>query len=300
MRLVGVAELPVDLVGNQEQVVPAAEFSDGYHLAAAEEFARGVAGIAEQHGAGPPVHELLEFRYVRNSETVMYVGGYGPEGYAVQVREGLVVRVVGFDHDYLVSLVGDYLHRVGEGLASRYLDQQLADLDVYAYFPVVFLHQPFAELHQSGRIGVGEVMQFPARVRHGIECAVRRLYVRSADIQVIDFHAFRLRRVGERNKLSDCRCRHQTGFFGNSKGHGEKLYITQIYPIRNINQNPGPPSVSPAESRARRLRARVLRTSVSDWCPLRPEALPSQDGRKAVPSRPASLRRSSRSSSVTR
>ena len=172
MGLVGIAELAVDLVGNQEEVVPEAEIPYRAHFLLREELSGGVAGIADEHRPGSGCHEFLELGYVGDRETVPDVGLHGLECDSVEVGEGLVVGVVGLDHDYLVASVGDYLHRVGEGLAAGYLDEQLVGTDVYADPAVVFLHHGLPEFHEAGGVGIGEVVQVLAPPYHLLDGAV--------------------------------------------------------------------------------------------------------------------------------
>ena len=47
VRFLGVAEFPIDLVGNQEEVVLEAELAQLYHFFLAEEFSGRVARVAD-------------------------------------------------------------------------------------------------------------------------------------------------------------------------------------------------------------------------------------------------------------
>ena len=150
MRLVRVAEFAVHLVGDEEEVVPAAEVADGEHLVLGEELAGRIARVADQHGAGPGGHALLEFGDVGDAETLVDVGRDHREGDVVQEGEGLVVRVEGLDDEDLLAWARRDLHGHGEGFAAGHVHEQLAHFDVDADLLVVFVHQALAELHQAG------------------------------------------------------------------------------------------------------------------------------------------------------
>ena len=219
MRLVRIAELAVHFVADQEEVMPDAEVADGQHLLPGEQLARRVAGIAQQHRLGLRGDQRLESGDVGHLESVPDLGMDRLERDPVQEREGLVIRIEGFDDDDFVAWIGRDLHRPGKSLAACHLDQQFADLDVDADLAVVLLHQPLPEFHQACGIGIGEVMHPGALVQHRTEGAVRRLDIRCADIQVIDFDAGRLGRIGEGHEFADGRSGHRAGFVGDN-GHG--------------------------------------------------------------------------------
>ena len=219
MRLVRIAELAVHFVGDEEEVVPLAEITDLEHLLLGEELAGRVARVADEHGTGLRGHEFLELGNVRDLETFADVGRDGLERDAVEVGEGLVVGVERLHDDDFVAGVGRDLHRHGEGLAARHVDEQLGDLDVDADLLVVLLHHALAEFDQAGGIGVGKVVHALALVHHGIERAVGRLDVRSADVEVIHVDTPGLGGVGERDQLADRGCRHSLGLGGNVQGH---------------------------------------------------------------------------------
>ena len=204
VRFVGVAELAIDLVTDEEEVVAAAEVSQLEHFLAGEELARRIARVADEHGLGPVADQFLELLYRRHLEAVAYVGVHGLEHYAVELREGVVIGVIRlYDYDF-VACVRRNLHRHGEGLAAGHVYDDLGEVQFYAYLAVVFLYHSLAELGETEGVGIGEMVYLPALAGHCLKGALRGLDVRSSHVEMIDLDAICLRSVCEGNELPDC------------------------------------------------------------------------------------------------
>ena len=149
MRLVGIAELPVDLVGNEEEVVLAGDFSEGEHVLLAVQGSGRIARVADEDGLGPRRDELLELGHVRHLETFPDIGMDGLHRDAVHEGECVVVGIERFEDNDLVALVAGNLEREIHAFASGYGDDEFPDINVNADFPVVFFDKPAAEFNQT-------------------------------------------------------------------------------------------------------------------------------------------------------
>lgn len=189
MRLVRIAELAIDFVGNEEEVMLLAEFAYHKHFVLSEKLAGRIAGIADENGLGPRCVKGLESLDPGHLEAVLDFGVNRLEGDAVEEGESLIVSVERLYDDDLVTFVGSYLHGNCESFASSYVDQQLVYCDVYANLLIILFDHTLAEFHESGRVGVGEVMHPGALVDDSLECHVRALDVGSTHVEMIDFDA---------------------------------------------------------------------------------------------------------------
>ncbi len=185
--------------------------SEGEHFLFAVEGSGRVAWIADENRFRAGSHEFLEFFDRGNFESAFDVCVDGFEGDSALKAERVVVRVERFDDDELVALVAGYLERKVDRLASGHGDDDLGDRDLDADATVIFLRQSFAELRQTCGIGVGNVVE--SVFAHGLKGAFGGFDVRRADVEVIDFDAVVLGRVGERHKLPDRGSRHPACFF---------------------------------------------------------------------------------------
>ncbi len=186
----------------------AAELSDCEHFLAGEKLSGGIAGVADQYGAGGGGELGLEPGYVVQGETFVDVGVDGLQGDAVKVGESLVIGVEGFDDDNLFSRARRNLHRHGERLASSHGHQQFRGLQFYAYLGVVLLAHSLAQLCKAGRIGIGDVVQLVAAAAHRGYGAVGGLDVGRPHVEMVNFDAGAFCRFGERDQLPYGRGRH--------------------------------------------------------------------------------------------
>ena len=186
-------------------------FSEREHILFRVQCSGRVAGVADEDGFCAWCHEFLELFDRRDLEAAFDVGVDRFENDPAFKTERVVVRVERFDHDELVAFVAGYLKREVDRLASGHCDDDLGDGDLDADASVVFLCQSLAQFRQARRIGVGNVVE--SVFAHRLKGAFGGFDVRCADIEVIDFDAVVLGRVGERHKLSDSGSRHQARFF---------------------------------------------------------------------------------------
>src|SRR5205814_4495834 len=97
-----VDELAIDLVGDEEEAVVAAEVGDRVELRARVDRAGRVVRIAEDDDAGPRRERAFEDRPRREVEAVAAAAGDGDEVEPRQGGEGAVVRVKGLDDENVV------------------------------------------------------------------------------------------------------------------------------------------------------------------------------------------------------
>ncbi len=154
MRLIRIAELTVNLIRNEEQVVLAGDFTYGEHVFLGIQCAARVAGVADEYRPCPVGYRLLELFDRRDLKAVPDVCRDGLEGYAVQESESVVVRVERLEHYHFVSGIACYLEGEIDTLASGNCYDDFRHFNVNAYFPVVFFHESLSQLHDSCGMGV--------------------------------------------------------------------------------------------------------------------------------------------------
>ena len=134
-------------------------FSECEHVLFAVECACRVARVADEDRLRARCHKFLELFDRRNFESVLYVGVHGFQDDPAFKTECVVVRVEWLDHDEFVAFIAGYLKREVDSLASSHGDDDLRDGDFYADTVVISLRQPLAQLRQTRRICVGDVVQ---------------------------------------------------------------------------------------------------------------------------------------------
>ena len=214
MRLVRIAEFPVDFVGNKEKVMPAGHIPEREHAFLGIQCTRRIARIAYQDGLGPVGDGLFEFGYVRDLESFPYVGRNRLQADSVHVCECIVIGVERFEDDDFVSFVaGDFQCHVDTFAACDGHDD-FRHVDVYADTFVISVDKAFPQFDESCGIAVGDISHF--QVPDSLQCTVRRGNVRLAYVQMIHLHALLLGSVCQGYEFSDCRSRHFLGFERNT------------------------------------------------------------------------------------
>ena len=110
MRGVGVGELAIDLIADEEQVVLAAELADCQHFLFVEELSGRIARIADENSPGPGSQQFLELRDVRNPELVVNACVHCLKRDVVKIGKSLVVGVERLDNYYFVARICGNLH----------------------------------------------------------------------------------------------------------------------------------------------------------------------------------------------
>ncbi|OQC34863.1 MAG: hypothetical protein BWX64_02707 [Acidobacteria bacterium ADurb.Bin051] len=218
-----VDELAVDLVGDQEETVLAAERPDRLELGAGVDGAGRVVRVAEDHGPGARGPRPLELGDRRQVEAVLAAGGDGHQPHPRHRREGGVVRVERLDDQDLVAVVAGGEHREEDRLAAAGGGDDLVALERQPDLLVVALQDTQA-LRGSGRGGVGNDLGDvdEARPHRG-----RRGQVGLADVEVVDVDAALARVVGERHQLADRGGGQEAGTMGDLRTHGAILGFTR-------------------------------------------------------------------------
>ena len=195
----GVDELPVDLVAEQEKVMPADYVSELLHLLAGVEIARGVVGIADEYGLGPGGDLLLELLDRRQAEAVLDAGLDAAYHGADRNRESHVVGIEGVGDYDLVARAETGQEREEHGLGAAGGDDYLLRRQVYAVFRVIADH-----LGAQGEAAVGGAVfeYLPVDMPEGVEAAAGRPDVGLADVEMIDLDSVALRLVSVGRKLA--------------------------------------------------------------------------------------------------
>ena len=167
--------------------------ADGQHVLLRIKGAARISRVAYENGFRPVGDGFFEKLYVRNLEPFPDVGRNRFQRDAVHECEGIVIRIERFEYDDFIAFVAGYFQSHVHAFASCHGYDKLRNLYVYADTFIIFVHEPFAKLHQSCGIGIGYI--FESDVPYRIQGAVRRFYIWLPDIQVIDFHSLLLRCV---------------------------------------------------------------------------------------------------------
>ena len=205
IRLVRIAELAIDLVGEEVQIVFLNDVAESVELFLRIEIARGVVRVADEDGPGLGGDDLLERLDVRKGEVVLDAGGDGEHVETGLCGEGQVVRVAGFHHDDLVARVhaGHEGHQQGFGAAGG--DEHVFGRDLDSETAVVsykFLAE--RQIAVAGAVfkrGAVDVFQ-------RIQGLLRSGEIRLADVEMIYFDAVPFGGVSIGYQLSDGGSRH--------------------------------------------------------------------------------------------
>ena len=100
-----VAELPVDLVADQEQVVLLGNIRDHAHLVLIQDHPRGIAGVGNEDGPGIFGNKLFDPPPVGITVALLRAGGQGPDHAARRMDKGGVIGIVGLgDNDLRIGV----------------------------------------------------------------------------------------------------------------------------------------------------------------------------------------------------
>ena len=136
-RLVGVDELPVDLVRQQEQVMILYEVGDDLPFLRGKDRSGGIARVGEEHGPGPGSDQLFELFPYRVAVSFFRSGRDGHDLRSGKVDEGQIVGIEGLGHEELVAVVQDAVHGDGEGFAASGGDDDVGGGVVKSYLFII-------------------------------------------------------------------------------------------------------------------------------------------------------------------
>ena len=114
----GIAELPVDLVGEEEEVIFLDQVAYLQHLFHRIEVARGVVGIADEDAFGAGGNQFLELLDRGEREAVVYARRHGDDLGTGRDGEGHIVGIGRLGHDNLVAGVEASHEREQHGLRA--------------------------------------------------------------------------------------------------------------------------------------------------------------------------------------
>lgn len=214
-----VAELAIDLVGKEVEVVLLDDVSNLEELFFGVEVARGVVGVADHDGLGVGGDGLLELLDGRQCEAALDVAGDGLDLSAAEFGEGVVVGVVRFgDDDFVVGVEADGEGEL-QGLAAAVGDDDLVGGHLDAMTMVV-LAEFLAIGHIAGAVAVGEDADLG--LSEDFESALGGLDIGLADVEVIDMDATFFCCISEGDEFADCRLREFVSFSRNL-GHSVQV-----------------------------------------------------------------------------
>ena len=207
-----VAELAVNLVGEQVEVVLLDQVAYLVHFLAGVQVTGRVVRVANQYALGARRNQGLETLHGRQGETVLNArhdrfdnraGGYG---------KGRVVGICRLRHnDFIARVKAGHereLHRFG---TARRNDDFLG---AHFYIETLVVKRHF--LAQGLEAVARAVFQHLAvDVAHRLQTDFRRLQIGLPDVQMVHFHAARLGLVGQRDQLADRRFGHLLPAHGN-------------------------------------------------------------------------------------
>jgi hypothetical protein len=188
-----VAEFPVNLVADQEQIALFGDVGNHPHFLLVEDNACGVAGVGDQDGAGVLGDQALDPLPLGIVVALPGVGRQGADNAARRMDEGGVVGVIRFGDDNLGVGVKNAQAGHQQRLAAAGGDEDVVWRQIHPQLVVIAPHCVNEHGH-TGRLGIGQGLV--VKVPHGIIVSRGRGQVGLADVQVIDFLAFFLRLHG--------------------------------------------------------------------------------------------------------
>lgn len=188
-KLVVIAEFPVHLVADQEQVVLLGDVGDHPHFLLIQHNTGGIAGVGDHDGPGIGGDQALDPLPVGIAVALPGISGQSADNAAGCVNEGGIVGIVGFGDDDLGVGVQDGQAGEQQGFTATGGDQDVIVLQLYAQFLIVVLYS----VDQNGAAGrglifqsaVAELMDRLIEGRGGGQIGL-------ADVQMINFFAFLL------------------------------------------------------------------------------------------------------------
>ena len=193
-ELIVVAELPVHLVADQEQIVLLGNVRDHPHFRFAQHHAGGVAGVGDEDGPGVGSDQALDAVPVGVAVALPGIGGQGTDDAAGGVDEGGVVGVVRLGDDDLG--VGGQNGQASEkqGLTTTGGHQDIVILQRNTQGTVILL-DCLDQAGPTGRCLVGKGM-----IGKLVDCLVESLGSRQVgltDVQMVDLLSVLLRLHGK-------------------------------------------------------------------------------------------------------
>lgn len=211
-----VAELAINLVSKEEEVVFLNQLSNLEELLFGVEVTGGVVGVADHDSAGLGGDSLLKFLDGRQSETVLDGAGDGFDLAVAEHSEGVVVCIVGFGNQDLFTRIETYgeSELKGLGTAAGYDDLVFVDVDVVA---LVVLNEflTIAEVAVGGSISENADFGFC----ESLESTLGGLDVGLADVEVDNLGSASLGSIAIGDKFTDCRLGQIVSFLRNLR-HG--------------------------------------------------------------------------------
>ena len=190
-RLVGVDELAVRLVADDEQVVRLGDVHHHAHLLRRQHGAGGVAGVGDHDGTGVLVDLRLHLGAVGVVIAVVGRGGNGVDLRAAGIGHGVVVGIERLGDEDLVAVVEDAVHGDLQRLAAAVGDKDITGVEVHVQIGVI-LSDRLDQLRDTGGRRIGQHRQI--KVLHRVKIRLGRFNIGLADVQVIDLLSLGLRR----------------------------------------------------------------------------------------------------------
>ena len=217
MLLSVVAELAIDLVGKEEEVVLLHYLGNLHQFLFGVEIAGGVVGVANHDGAGARSDGFLKVLDRRQSETGLDVAGDSLDGSVAQFGESVIVGVVGFGNEDFVARVEADGEGKLQGLAAAGGHDNLLGSDMDVVFGIVF--DKFLAIGQiASAMAIGQHANLG--VGQSLESALGGLDVGLADVEVIDMYSTLLGGVGEGDEFANGRLGQFESFFGDLRHDG--------------------------------------------------------------------------------
>ena len=188
-EFVVVAEFPVNLVADQEQIALLGNVGDHPHFLLVEDNACGVAGVGDQDGAGVLGDQALDALPLGVAVALPRVGGQGTDNAAGRMDEGGVVGVIRLGDDDLGIGVEDAQAGHQQRLTAAGGDEDVVGRQVNPQFVIIAPHSVNEHRH-TGRLGIGQ--RLAVKVPHSVIVSRGRGQVGLSDVQVIDLLALLL------------------------------------------------------------------------------------------------------------
>ena len=179
-----VAEFPVNLVANQEQIVLLGNIGNHPHFLLVQHHAGGVAGVGNQDGPGVPGN--LAFNPVPLGIAVALpgIGGQRTDDTACGMDEGGVVGIVGLRDDNLGIGVQNAQASQQQCFAAAGGNQHIVGLQADTQTGIV-IPDGINQQRISGRGIIGQCL--PVEISYGFVVGRRCLQIRLTNVQMINF-----------------------------------------------------------------------------------------------------------------
>ena len=212
-----VAELAIDLVGKEIQVVLFDQTGHLQQLLVGIKITRRVVGVANHDGLGARRDDLLKFLDGWQGKTRLDVAGNGDNLGIAQLGEGVIIGVIRFWNDDFVARVEAHGEGHLQSLATARGDKHLVRRDIDTV-PMVIVAQGAAIGRDARRVAVFQHTvagrKFLGGLSQSLQSTLWSLDVGLADVEMIHMDTAFLGGIGKRNKFTDSRLWQIQTFFG--------------------------------------------------------------------------------------